>query len=216
MITLNVEPGSKGSVTARARRSSSVAALKAFGLYVGRIAMARISPVRGSIATAIAALARVRRHAASTSFSARYWMVASMVRTRPCPATAGFSTIGAPLTSRPSASRSTTARPSTPARCASHACSMPARPLPSAPSKPMSWAASSRFGYSRRLSSTRVSDGSFSCWTARAMSGGRRRRTGANFRLTVSFRSSSRAGSPRIGARREANRGASPTFDGVT
>ena len=102
--------------------------------------------MRGSIATAIADLARVRRHAASTSFSARYWMVASMVSTIPCPATEGFSTIGAPVTSRPSASRSTTARPSTPARCASHACSMPASPLPSAPSKPTSWAASSRFG----------------------------------------------------------------------
>ena len=77
-ITLNVEPGSKGSVTARLRRSSSVAVAKLFGLKVGRIASARISPVRGSIATAIAAFARVRRHAASTSFSAMYWSVASM------------------------------------------------------------------------------------------------------------------------------------------
>ncbi len=102
--------------------------------------------MRGSIATAIADLARVRRHAASTSFSARYCSVASMVSMIPCPATEGLSTMGAPVTSRPSASRSTTARPSTPARCPSHICSMPASPLPSAPSKPMSCAASSRFG----------------------------------------------------------------------
>ncbi len=32
MITLKVEPGSNGSVTARTRRSSSVAVAKAFGL----------------------------------------------------------------------------------------------------------------------------------------------------------------------------------------
>ena len=32
MITLKVEPGSNGSVTARSRRSSSVAAPKALGL----------------------------------------------------------------------------------------------------------------------------------------------------------------------------------------
>jgi hypothetical protein len=32
MITLKVEPGSNGSVTARARRSSSVAVPKALGL----------------------------------------------------------------------------------------------------------------------------------------------------------------------------------------
>ena len=50
--------------------------------------------MRGSIATAIADLARVRRHAASTSFSARYWMVASIVSMMPCPATEGLSTIG--------------------------------------------------------------------------------------------------------------------------
>ena len=48
------------------------------------------------------------------------------------------------------------------------------------------------------------------------MSGVRRRRTGANFLVTVSFRATSRAGSPRMGASRAASRGASSTFTGVT
>ena len=84
-ITLNVDPGSNGSVTARLRRSSSVAVEKRFGLNVGRMATARTSPVRGSMATAMAAFARVRRQAASTSRSAMYWSVVSMVSTIPCP-----------------------------------------------------------------------------------------------------------------------------------
>ena len=93
--------------------------------------------MRGSIMTAMAALERVRRHAASTSFSAMYWSVASMVSAMPCPGTEALRTIGAPVTSRPRASRSTRARPSAPARCASHTCSTPPRPLPSSPSKPI-------------------------------------------------------------------------------
>ncbi len=55
---MKVEPGSKGSVTARLRQSSREGtSRKVFGLKVGRMAMARTSPVRGSSTTAIAALA---------------------------------------------------------------------------------------------------------------------------------------------------------------
>ncbi len=62
MITLNVEPGSKGSVTARLRQASDDGTSRnAFGLNVGRIAIARTSPVRGSRTTAIAAFEWVRR-----------------------------------------------------------------------------------------------------------------------------------------------------------
>ena len=76
-----------GAVAPLRRRSPCA---NAFGLNVGRMARARISPVRGSIMTAIAALERVRRQAASTSFSARYWSVASMVSAMPWPGTDGL------------------------------------------------------------------------------------------------------------------------------
>ena len=94
----------------------------------------------------MAALERVRRQAPSTSRSAMYWSVASMVSVTPWPGTEGLRTVGDPVTSRPSASRPMRACPSTPASSVSHDCSTPARPLPSTPSKPMTWAASSRFG----------------------------------------------------------------------
>src|SRR5205823_4984632 len=53
-ITLKVEPGSNGSVTARLRQESlDRAARRTFGLNVGRMAMASTSPVRGSRTTVI-------------------------------------------------------------------------------------------------------------------------------------------------------------------
>ena len=61
-MALNVEPGSKGSVTARLRQASDDATSRnVLGLNVGRTAIARMSPVRGSSTTAIAAFAWVRR-----------------------------------------------------------------------------------------------------------------------------------------------------------
>src|SRR5436309_2288327 len=85
-MTLNVEPGSKGSVTARLRQTSREdTARNALGLNVGRRASASTSPVRGSIAIAIAARACVRRYAASISRSARYWIVVSSVSITPRP-----------------------------------------------------------------------------------------------------------------------------------
>jgi hypothetical protein len=54
-MALNVEPGSNGSVTTRLRQASDERTSRnAFGLNVGRTAIARMSPVRGSITTAIA------------------------------------------------------------------------------------------------------------------------------------------------------------------
>ena len=61
--------------------------------------------------TAIAALECVRRQAASTSRSAMYWSVLSIVSMTPWPGVDGLSTVGDPPTSRPSASRPTMARP---------------------------------------------------------------------------------------------------------
>ena len=52
-MALKVDPGSNGSVTARFRHCSAVATWYALGLNVGRIAIARISPVRGSMARTI-------------------------------------------------------------------------------------------------------------------------------------------------------------------
>ena len=89
---------------------------------------------------------------------------------------------------------------------------MPARPLPSAPSKPTSWAASSRFGYRRRLSSTKPSAGSLELAHRRAMSGGqaplarRRSASAESSRWAIS-----RAESPRIG--RQARASASRVLD---
>src|SRR5712664_3049432 len=61
-ITLKVEPGSKGSVIARLRQTSREGTSRnALGLNVGRRASASTSPVRGSMAIAMAALACVRR-----------------------------------------------------------------------------------------------------------------------------------------------------------
>ena len=83
-MTLKVEPGSKGSVTTRLRQCSREGtSRKALGLNVGRTAMASTSPLRGSSTTAIAALACVRRQAASISRSARYWIVRSIVSITP-------------------------------------------------------------------------------------------------------------------------------------
>ena len=100
-----------------------------FGLNVGRIAIARISPVRGSMARTIPALAPVVRHAASSSRSARYWTVASRVRTSPLPGVGVLRMVGCPVTSRPSASRSTSASPASPARVLSWASSTPRAPV---------------------------------------------------------------------------------------
>src|SRR5207245_388810 len=117
-ITLNVEPGSNGSLTARLRQwSRDGTSRNVFGLNVGRIASASTSPVRGSSTTAIAALAWVRRQAASSSRSARYWIVRSSVSITPCPGAGGCSTASV-TTSRPSASRPTTALPGVPASAA--------------------------------------------------------------------------------------------------
>ena len=91
---MKVEPGSNGSVTARFRHWSPVAIWYAFGLKVGRIAIARSSPVRGSMMRTIPALAPVERQAASSSRSARYWIVASIVRTRPGLASAPSRIVG--------------------------------------------------------------------------------------------------------------------------
>ena len=58
-MALKVDPGSNGSVTARFRHCSAVARWYVFGLNVGRIAIARISPVRGSMTSTIPPLAPV-------------------------------------------------------------------------------------------------------------------------------------------------------------
>ena len=80
---LNVEPGSNASVIALLRQiPGSLYSKKLSGLKDGALAMARISPVFGFITIAIPLFALLPETALTSSFSAIYWIVLSMVRTR--------------------------------------------------------------------------------------------------------------------------------------
>ena len=68
----SVEPGSKTSVSARLRIFSRATRLRAFGLYVGQFASARISPVCASRITSPPAFARFASTADFNSRKARY------------------------------------------------------------------------------------------------------------------------------------------------
>ncbi len=67
------------SVTQRLRLTSG-SALKTLSLTVGTLAMARISPLRGSMTMATADLAPLVRTVCLSTSSAAYWMVSSRVR----------------------------------------------------------------------------------------------------------------------------------------
>ena len=57
VTTLNVEPGSKVSVTGRLRSSSGLIFARSLGLKRGTVAMAMMAPVRGSMTMPVALLA---------------------------------------------------------------------------------------------------------------------------------------------------------------
>ena len=82
----SVEPGSNTSVSARLRILSRATLLRAFGLYVGQLASARISPLCASRITSPPAFARFASTAAFNSRNARYWRRASIASARSRPA----------------------------------------------------------------------------------------------------------------------------------
>ena len=74
VTSLNVEPGSYVSVTARFRRRSARVFGKRLALKRGAVAIARISPVRGSMTTAVAERALQRRTVSARTSSAFAWI----------------------------------------------------------------------------------------------------------------------------------------------
>src|SRR5919199_5499087 len=80
VISLNVEPGSYGSVTARFRCKSRGAEGNALASNPGCTAIARIAPVRGSSTIAVALLAPHFRTVSRRTASAFAWIVWSGVR----------------------------------------------------------------------------------------------------------------------------------------
>jgi hypothetical protein len=74
VTSLKVDPGSYVSVTARLRRRSARVVGNRFALNRGAVAMARISPVSGSITTAVADLADQRRTVSARISSAFAWI----------------------------------------------------------------------------------------------------------------------------------------------
>ena len=90
---------------------------------------------------------------------------------------------------------------------------MPSSP-PSTPSKPSTWAASSRFGYRRSGSSRKPSPGSPRPRTRAATAGGSLRRSQTKPLPEVSWACSSRSGTSTTGASRAATRTGSPIARG--
>ena len=75
VTSLNVDPGSYVSVTARFRCMSSGTAGERFASYPGCTAIARIAPVRGSSTIAVALLAAHFRTVCRKTSSAFAWIV---------------------------------------------------------------------------------------------------------------------------------------------
>src|SRR5262245_17902710 len=75
VTSLNVEPGSYVSVTARFRCTSSGTDGKRFASYPGSTAIARIDPVRGSRTIAVALFADHFRTVWRSTSSAFAWIV---------------------------------------------------------------------------------------------------------------------------------------------
>src|ERR1039458_6400208 len=126
------------SLTARFFSASAGTLLNTLGLKVGRLASARISPVRGFSTTTVPAIDLVSSIPCCSSRSAMYWMVWSMVNTRFCPGSGGFSTR---LNHLPRASRETSSLPGIPRKSSSNPRSRPPSPSPSMPTYPRTWAA---------------------------------------------------------------------------
>ncbi|MEZ5140911.1 MAG: hypothetical protein R2726_00080 [Acidimicrobiales bacterium] len=136
------------------------------------LAMARISPVRGLLTTAMAPLAPAAFTWSARIRSTSNCRLRSMVRTRSLPLTAGitwFSPIGMV---RPSGVCSMTTLPGSPVRSSANCRSSPEIPLPSTSVVPTIPAARSPEGVKRRGSCRKATPGSASAFTLSARSSG--------------------------------------------
>ena len=133
-----VEPGSNTSVSARLRICSRATRLRAFGLYVGQLASARISPLFTSRITSPPAFALL---ASTADFSSRNAMCCSRVsiesaRSRPA---CGARIASTSSTTSPRRLMMTRRLPGCPPSHSCCASSMPSWPTSWSPVKPRTW-----------------------------------------------------------------------------
>ena len=144
---LKVEPGSKVSTTGRLRSSSGFSSARLLGLKRGTLAMARIEPSRGSITTAIALRAPYFSRVSASTLSTWAWMAGFRVSWTSAPRWASRS--ASVWMGRPKTSRTSRRRPGVPVSGLSACFSMPDRPAPPSPVRPITWAASGPPGTKR-------------------------------------------------------------------
>ena len=144
VTSLNVEPGSYVSVTARLRRRSARVVGKRLALKRGAVAIARTEPVYGSITTAVAALAPHRRTVSCSTSSAFAWICWSIVSRTLFPGVSGL--VSTTSSARPNGSFTIVWLPGLPASVPSSERSSPSRPLLSRPAYPRTCAATGPCG----------------------------------------------------------------------
>ena len=133
-----VEPGSNTSVSARLRIFSRATRLRAFGLYVGQLASARISPLSTSRITRPPAFALLASTAAFSSRNARYCSRESIASARSRPA-CGARIASTSSTASPRRLMITRRLPGLPPSQSCCASSMPSWPASWSPVKPRTW-----------------------------------------------------------------------------
>ena len=131
VTTLNTEPGSKASLTARLRCRVGLTEGDLLASYDGASAIASTAPVFGSSTIAVALFARHCETVWRSTCSAFAWIVWSSVRKTALPGRAGVTR--SILIGRPNGSRTTICSPSRPLRLESSENSRPVSPLLSTP-----------------------------------------------------------------------------------
>ena len=139
------------------RIASSVARSRRVGSNVGYDAIARMSPVDGSIAITVPDVAPTNRTPCASSCSATRCISRSIVNCKPNPSFGASRSGSTPGRSRPRPSRCITTKPLVPRSSASYCSSRPDNPLLSTSVVPISCDASGPCVKSRLGSFTRIS-----------------------------------------------------------
>jgi hypothetical protein len=170
VIALPMLPGSKTSLTARLPRTASAALPGSPASKVGTVASASTSPVVMSISVALALSASLAATVVASTCWAYHCRSRSSVSCTSRPGLGSVTEVKPFGMTRPPPSTSAVRLPSRPDSTSSKRASIPAVPLPSTVVKPMTLAASSPPGATRRGSAmvptpTRPSARTFAAWS---------------------------------------------------
>src|SRR3954469_4801470 len=146
VMTLFTEPGSYTDTMAGFWSRAVVKSAKCDGSKLGYVAMARMSPVWGSMTITVPPLALFSLTASASASWTRYWISRSMVVTTSRPGTGGWSWFSPCGIRCPPGSTSSTRWPGVPVSSSWYWSSSPDRPDPSTPTNPTTWGAMAPLG----------------------------------------------------------------------